>query len=89
MKSFTNSTGQAGNINWGLRGIEWVIFDTEGLTTRASRRDFGLRLGVEFGIIAEWYDHRSEAGGFGIHIRSLVFDRSQQCAGFSVIRRLA
>jgi hypothetical protein len=46
-------------------------------------------LGLEFGINDGWHEQRSEAGGFGIRIRSLVFDRNKQCAGFSVIRRCA
>jgi hypothetical protein len=45
---------------------------------------------MEFGIKDGWHEQRSEADGFGIRIRSLVFDRNKQCAGFSVIRmRLA
>jgi hypothetical protein len=41
---------------------------------------------LEFGIKDGWHEQRSEADGFGIRIRSLVFDRNKQCAGFSVIR---
>jgi hypothetical protein len=52
-------------------------------------RDFAFRPGLEFGINGEWHEHQSEAGGCGTHIRSLVFDRNPQCAGFSVIRRRA
>ena len=46
--------------------------------------DFAFWLGLEFGINDGWHEQRSEAGGFGIRIRSLVFDRNKQCAGFSV-----
>jgi hypothetical protein len=77
------------NSLMGLRGIEWVSFELEGPTTRPIRRDFALRLELAFGIIGGCQEHRSEAGDFGIRIRSLAFDRSQQCAGFSVIRRRA
>jgi hypothetical protein len=62
-----------------------------GLTARPSqdlRRYCGLRSGLEFAINCGWHEQRSEFGGFAIRIGSLVFDRSQQCAGFSVIRRL-
>jgi hypothetical protein len=34
---------------------------------------------LEFGINGGCHEQRSEAGGFGIRIRSLVFDRNKQC----------
>jgi transposase len=36
-----------------------------------------------------WHEHRSEGGGCGIHIRSLVFGRHKRCAVFLVIRKPA
>src|SRR5712692_5942220 len=44
---------------------------------------------MEFGMHDGWHEQRSGAGGFGIRIGSLVFDRNKRCAGFSVIRRPA
>ena len=31
-----------------------------------------------------WHEHRNVDGGFGIHIRFLVFDLNRQCAAFLV-----
>jgi hypothetical protein len=36
-----------------------------------------------------WQEQLSEGGDCGMHIASLVFDRDQRCAAFSVIRRRA
>jgi hypothetical protein len=36
-----------------------------------------------------WHEHRNVDGGSGIRIRSVVFGRNRQCAGFSGIRRRA
>jgi hypothetical protein len=52
-------------------------------------RDYAFRPDMEFGINVGWQEDRSEAGGCGIRIRSLIFDRNKQCAASSVIRRRA
>jgi len=52
-------------------------------------RYFALRVGFESTINAGWHEQRSEGGGCGMHIRSPVFDRNQQCAVFLVIRKRA
>jgi len=36
-----------------------------------------------------WHEHRNVDGGFGIHIRFLVFDLNRQCAAFLVTRKRA
>jgi hypothetical protein len=50
-------------------------------------RDFAFWPGLEFGINDGWHEQRSEAGGFGIRIRSLVFDHNKQYRGAKSIKR--
>jgi len=59
----------------GLRGIEWANLGSE-----------GPRKLLRFGIRDGWQDEQNEGGDCGMRIASLVFDRNQRCAAFSVIR---
>jgi hypothetical protein len=76
-------------IKKGLRRIEWVIF---GLKTRERwglQGDFAFYGIWNLSMTDEWHEHRNVDGGFGIHIRFLVFDRNRQCAAFLVTRKRA
>jgi hypothetical protein len=73
----------------GLRGIEWVIFCTEGAKRAGIVRGFNISTDAIFGMNFGWHEHRDAAGGFGIPIRSQVFDLSGRFEEFSVIRKRA
>jgi hypothetical protein len=69
---FVESSGRI----WGLKVEESCAFPS----------DFELRLALRFGIQDGWQDEQNEGGDYGMHIASLVSDRNQRCAAFSVIR---
>jgi hypothetical protein len=62
---------------WGLKAQESCAFPS----------DFGLRPALRFGIRDGWQDEQNKGGDSGMRIASLVFDRNQQYAAFSVIRK--
>src|SRR2546430_13766104 len=70
-----------------LREIVWVNF---GANVVESRMDTGFpaySMLFEFGIMLGWQTQRSDSGGCGMRMRSLVFVRFTRCAGSSVIRK--
>jgi hypothetical protein len=52
-------------------------------------RGFNISTDAIFGMNFGWHEHRDAAGGFGIPIRSQVFDLSGRFEEFSVIRKRA
>jgi hypothetical protein len=62
---------------WGLKSQESCAFPS----------DFGLRPALPFGIRDGWQDEQNKGGDSGMRIAFLVFDRNQQYAAFSVIRK--
>jgi hypothetical protein len=62
---------------WGLKAQESCAFPS----------DFGLRPALRLGIRDGWQDEQNKGGDSGMRIASLVFDRNQQYAAFSVIRK--
>jgi hypothetical protein len=73
----------------GLRRIEWVIFGLKTRETWGLRRDFAFYGIWNLSMTDGWHEHRNVDGGFGIHIRFLVFDLNRQCAAFLVTRKRA
>jgi branched-chain amino acid transport system substrate-binding protein len=73
----------------GLRRIEWVIFGLKTRETWGLRGDFAFYGIWNLSMTDGWHEHRNVDGGFGIHIRFLVFDLNRQCAAFLVTRKRA
>jgi hypothetical protein len=79
-------TGQRTFFNYmGLRGIEWVILRLKTRQIWGFQGDDAFLCGLEFEPNAEWHEHRDADGGFGTHIRFLVFACKRQYGAFSVI----
>ena len=76
-------------IKRGLRRIEWVIFGLKTRETWGLRGDFAFYGIWNLSMTDGWHEHRNVDGGFGIHIRFLVFDLNRQCAAFLVTRKRA
>jgi hypothetical protein len=86
-KQFCPALRHQAQILLGLRGIEWVIFGLKTLETGGLQGNLAFCEIWNLSMLDRWHEHRNGDGGFGIRIRFLVFERTRQFAGYSVIRK--
>lgn len=65
----------------------WVIFGANVVERRTDTGFRGYPMLSEFGMMFGWQTQRSDSGGCGMRMRSLVFVRYTRCAASSVIRK--
>src|ERR1035437_9634547 len=65
----------------------WVILGANVVERRMDTGFRGYPRLSEFGMMFGWQTQRSDSGGCGMRMRSLVFVRYTRCAAFSVIRK--
>src|ERR1039457_1621377 len=66
------------------RARVWVILGANVVERRMDTGFRGYPMLSEFGIMFGWQTQRSDSGGCGMRMRSLVFVRYTRCAVFSV-----
>ena len=70
-----------------LRDLVWVILAVKVLESRMDSGFQAFLMLRNFGMMFGWQTQRSDSGGCGMHMRSLVFVRYTRCAASSVIRK--